>query len=105
MSDRRRRSKATARVERLLTGPIVPTLLTLAAPMVLVLTVQAAINLVETHFIGALGTDALAGAALVFPIVLLMQMVASGGLGGAIASAVARAIGAGNGGRAAALVG
>jgi putative MATE family efflux protein len=100
-----RQSRATARVERFLTGPIVPTLLMLAAPMVLVLTVQAAINLVETHFIGALGTDALAGAALVFPVVMLMQMVASGGLGGAIASAVARAVGAGKPERAAALVG
>ena len=82
MSDRRRSGTASARVERLLVGPIVPTLLTLAAPMVLVLTVQAMINLVETHFIGTLGTSSLAGAALVFPIIMLMQMVASGGLGG-----------------------
>ncbi|GGF18897.1 MATE family efflux transporter [Aliidongia dinghuensis] len=92
-----------ARVSRLCRGPIIPTLLALAAPMVLVLSVQASINLVETHFIGVLGTDALAGAALVFPVALLMQMVASGGLGGGIASAVARAVGAGERGRAAAL--
>jgi putative MATE family efflux protein len=101
----RRPLPASAKVERLLTGPIVPTLLRLAAPMVLVLTVQAAINLVETHFVAALGIDSLAGVALVFPIVMLMQMVASGGLGGGIASAVARATGAGRPDRAALLVG
>jgi|SRR5579859_6947246 len=105
MSDRRRSGAASARVERFLVGPIVPTLLTLAAPMVLVLTVQASLNLVETHFIGTLGTDSLAGAALVFPIIMLMQMVASGGLGGGIASAIARAVGAGLPDRAAALIG
>lgn len=105
MSDRRQSGAASGRVERLLTGPIVPTLLRLAAPMVLVLTVQAAINLVETHFIGELGVEPLAGAALVFPVIILMQMVSSGGLGGGIASAVARAVGAARPDRAAALVG
>jgi putative MATE family efflux protein len=105
MSDRRRSDAGVARVERLLSGPIAPTLLALAAPMVLVLTVQAGINLVETHFIGGLGVEPLAGAAMVFPIIMLMQMVASGGLGGGIASAIARAVGAGDRDRAAALVG
>jgi putative MATE family efflux protein len=105
MSDRRQAEATSVRIERLLTGPIVPTLLSLAAPMVLVLTVQAAINLVETHFIGELGVEPLAGAALVFPVIILMQMVSSGGLGGGIASAVARAVGAGRQDRAAALVG
>jgi len=105
MSDRRRSAAGAARVERLLIGPIVPTLLALAAPMVLVLTVQAGINLVETHFIGGLGVEPLAGAAMVFPIIMLMQMVASGGLGGGIASAIARAVGAGERDRATALVG
>lgn len=103
MSDRRR--ARVSRVERLLTGPIAPTLLGLAAPMVLVLTVQAGINLVETHYIGGLGVEPLAGAAMVFPIIMLMQMVASGGLGGGIASGIARAVGAGARDRAAALVG
>ena len=100
----RRSAAGSARMDRLLTGPIVPTLLALAAPMILVLTVQASINLVETHFIGALGTAPLAGAALVFPIVMLMQMVAAGGLGGGIASAIARALGAGQHDRAVGLI-
>lgn len=43
---------------------------------------------------GKLGTDALAGMALVFPIVRLMQMTSAGAMGGGIASASARALGA-----------
>ena len=49
----------------------------------------------ETYFVGFLGTDALAGVALVFPVIMLMQMMSAGGMGGGIASAVARAIGGG----------
>jgi len=83
------------RTRRLLEAPIVPTLLRLAAPNVLVMVAQAAVGLVETYFVGKLGTDALAGMALVFPIVMLMQMTSAGAMGGGIASAIARALGAG----------
>lgn len=78
-----------------LQGPIVPTLLRLAAPTVVVLVVQTLVGVLETYFIGFLGTDALAGAALVFPILMLMQMTSNGGIGGGVSSAVARALGAG----------
>jgi len=83
------------RTQRLLHDPIVPTLLRMAAPNVLVMVAQAAVGLIETWFVGKLGTDALAGMALVFPIVMLMQMTSAGAMGGGIASAVARALGAG----------
>ncbi|RZL91005.1 MAG: MATE family efflux transporter [Variovorax sp.] len=82
------------RTQRLLEAPIVPTLLRLAAPNVLVMVAQAAVGLIETYFVGKLGTDALAGMALVFPIVMLMQMTSAGAMGGGIASAIARALGA-----------
>lgn len=78
----------------LLEAPIVPTLLRLAAPNVVVMVAQASVGLIETYFVGKLGTDALAGMALVFPIVMLMQMTSAGAVGGGIASAVARALGA-----------
>jgi putative MATE family efflux protein len=64
-------------------------------PNMLVMVAQAAAGLVETYFIGKLGTDALAGVALVFPVVMLMQMMSAGAMGGAIASSIARALGAG----------
>ena len=53
---------------------------------------------------GRLGPNALAGIALVFPLIMLMQQMANSSMGGAIASAVARAIGAGRDADAAALV-
>jgi putative MATE family efflux protein len=79
----------------LLEAPIVPTLLRLAAPNVLVMVVQASVGLIETYFVAKLGTDALAGVALVFPVLMLMQMMSAGAMGGGISSAVARALGAG----------
>jgi putative MATE family efflux protein len=82
------------RTRRLLEAPIVPTLLRLAAPNVVVMVAQASVGLIETFFVGKLGTDALAGMALVFPIVMLMQMTSAGAMGGGIASAIARALGA-----------
>src|SRR5947207_8858440 len=83
------------RTRVLLEAPIAPTLLRLALPNMLVMLAQAAAGLVETYFVGKLGTDALAGVALVFPMVMLMQMMSAGAMGGGIASAIARALGAG----------
>ena len=82
------------RTAALLDAPILPTLLRLGAPNVLVMLAQAGVGLIETYFVGQLGTDALAGMALVFPVVMLMQMTSAGAMGGGIASAIARALGA-----------
>jgi putative MATE family efflux protein len=83
------------RTRHLIEAPIAPTLLRLAAPNVLVMVVQASVGLIETYFVGKLGTDALAGVALVFPVLMLMQMMSAGAVGGGISSAIARALGAG----------
>ena len=61
-------------------------------------------GLIETWWVSHLGTDALAGMALVFPVVMLMQMVSAGAMGGGISSAVARALGGGRRDEADALV-
>ena len=82
------------RTRLLLEGPIVRTLLRLGAPNMLVMVAQASAGLIETYFVGKLGTDALTGMALVFPLVMLMQMTSAGAMGGGISSAVARALGA-----------
>jgi putative MATE family efflux protein len=82
------------RTRALLEAPIGPTLLRLALPNVLIMVLQASIGLIETYFVAKLGTDALAGMALVFPILMLIQMVSAGAMGGGILSAVARALGA-----------
>ena len=71
------------------------TLLALAAPNVLVMVLQAAVSTLDAVFVGWLGSAALAGVSLVFPLVMLMQTMSAGGMGGGVASAVARALGGG----------
>ena len=83
------------RTRQLLDGPIVPTLLRLAAPNVVVMTVQVAVPAGEAYFLGWLGADALAGVSLTFPLIMLMQTMSAGGMGGGVSAAVARALGAG----------
>ena len=83
------------RTRALIEGPIAATLVRLAAPNMLVMLAQTSVGLIETYFVGKLGTDALAGVALVFPVVMLMQMMSAGAMGGGISSAIARALGAG----------
>jgi len=74
---------------------VLPTMLRLALPMIVVMVVQTAVGIAETIYIGLLGTDSLAGVALVFPVLMLMTMMSSGGIGGGVSGSVARAIGAG----------
>ena len=83
------------RTRMLLTGPIAPTLIKLAWPNVLVMLAQASTGLIETWWVSHLGPDALTGMALVFPGYLMMTMLSAGAFGGGIASAIARALGAG----------
>ena len=82
-----------------------PTLLALAAPNVLVMVLQAVVTTLDAVFVGWLGPAALAGVSLVFPLVMLMQTMSAGGMGGGVASAVARALGAGRRAEAQALAG
>ena len=93
-----------SRTHRLLHAPILPTLLRMAWPNVLVMLAQASTGLIETWWVSHLGTDALAGMALVFPGFMMTQMLSGGAVGGGISSAIARALGAGRHDRATALV-
>src|SRR5215831_10385807 len=81
------------RTRALVESPIVPTILRLALPNVAVMVMQSAIGLIETWFVAKLGTDALAGIALVFPLLMIIQMISAGAMGGGILSSVARALG------------
>lgn len=82
-----------ARTRLLLEGPIGPTLARLAAPNVIAMFVMSAMSIAEGYFAGLLGVTALAGLALVFPLFMLTSMLAAGAMGGAISSAVSRALG------------
>ena len=79
----------------LLTAPIGPALLRLAGPTTAFMVLQIFVAIAETWFVGRLGTKALAGFALVLPFLVLMLNLANGGMGGAVAAALARALGAG----------
>src|SRR5258707_4168469 len=87
----------------LLTSPILPTLLKLAIPNTIAMFGAALVAVAETSYIGRLGTEPLAGIALVFPFVMMTQMMSAGAMGGGVSSAVSRALGAGNRDRAATL--
>jgi MATE family, multidrug efflux pump len=82
--------------ERLLAAPIVPTLARLSAPGVLLVAFQSLVSIGDTYFVGRLGTAPLAGLALVFPLIMLLQMTSAGAMGGGVSSAIARALGSGN---------
>ena len=65
--------------------------------------VGALVAIFETVYVGILGTTSLAAIALVFPLIMLMQMLSAGAMGGGVSSAISRALGAGDLARAEAL--
>jgi putative MATE family efflux protein len=79
----------------LLTAPIGRSLLLLAGPTTVLMLVQIVASIADGIFVGRLGTDAQAGMALVVPLVISMFNIANGGMGGGVAAALARALGAG----------
>lgn len=84
------------RTEWLLAAPIAPTLARLSAPGVLLVAFQSMVSIGDTYFVGRLGTAPLAGLALVFPLIMLLQMTSAGAMGGGVSSAIARALGSGD---------
>jgi len=83
------------RLRAMLQAPIATTLLKLGWPNVLMMLAQASTGLIETWFLAKLGTDVLAGVAVVVPILMLMQNMSQGAMGGGISSAIARTLGGG----------
>jgi putative MATE family efflux protein len=88
----------------MLSASPLPLILRMASPNAIAFLVQSSVGMTEIWFVGRLGTGSLAAIALMFPLLMLMQMLANGAIGGAMTSAVARAIGAGRKDRAEALI-
>jgi putative MATE family efflux protein len=80
----------------MLTAPILPTLVRLSLPNMLAMLAMVFVTIAETAYVGTLGTPSLAGLALVFPLVMLQQMMSGGAMGGGVSSAISRALGAGD---------
>jgi putative MATE family efflux protein len=95
---------AASRTRLLLEGPILPSLLRLAAPNVPNLLAFAGVITFDGFFLGQIGTNALAGASLAFPWVMVALQTTNSGMGLGVSSAIARALGAGRRDRADALV-
>jgi putative MATE family efflux protein len=87
----------TPQARLLLEGPVLGTLLRLAAPTVALMLLQGVVAAGEAAFVGRLGSYALAGVSVSFPLVMLMTTLSAGAYGGGVASGVARALGAGRG--------
>lgn len=83
-------------VDRAIEGPIPSVLLSFSAPSLLQILVQSAVAVLEILLLSRLGTDTLAGISAVFPISTLLIAITTLGMGGAVASAIARALGSGN---------
>lgn len=84
------------RTNQLLTAPVLPLLISMAAPNAAAFLVQATVNMTEVWYVGQLGTVSLAAMALMFPLFMLMQMLANGAMGGGVTGAIARAMGGHN---------
>ena len=97
-------SSPAARTKLLLNGPILPTLLRLAAPNILNFLAFVGVIIFDGFFLGRIGTSALAGASLAFPFVMLVLQTTNSGMGAGVTSAIARALGAGKRDRADELV-
>ncbi|NVB39125.1 MATE family efflux transporter [Pseudenhygromyxa sp. WMMC2535] len=84
-----------ARQATLIEGDIRRALVSLGVPMSFGIVFILAVSLVDTYFVGRLGTDELAAISFTFPVVMVVTS-ATLGLGVGTTSAIARAIGAGD---------
>ncbi len=87
------------RLPDLLAGPVGPTLVRLALPMAAGLVAVMVFNVVDTFWVGRLGAAPLAAMGFTFPVTLVLKAVTLG-LGIGATAVIARAIGAGEAGRA-----
>lgn len=79
----------------LVDGAIIPLLIKLTIPMLFGIMAMVMFNLVDTYFVGRLGTIELAAISFTFPVVLVLNSVALG-LGVGASAVISRAIGEGN---------
>src|SRR6187549_3281778 len=80
------------RRQMMLAGPIVPTILTLAAPNVLNVAMQSLVSISDSWFVSQLGLVDLAALALVFPTQMALGQMSAGAMGGGVSSSVAHAL-------------
>ena len=67
----------------------------MSIPTIAVMLIQGVVSTAEVYFVGRLGSEAIAGVALCYPVLMLMMSMSAAGLGSGVSSAIARAIGGG----------
>ncbi len=80
---------------KLIEGPVGKTLINLTIPMFFAMVGMVAFNLVDTFFVGKLGTNELAALSFTFPVVLVINSIALG-IGMGAAALISRSIGEGD---------
>lgn len=83
------------RTATLTTGPVGPSLLRMAGPMLMGMIAIMAFNLVDTFFLGRFSTDALTAISFTFPVVMSLGSLALG-LGMGASAVISNAIGEGD---------
>ncbi|HTB37240.1 MAG TPA: MATE family efflux transporter, partial [Reyranella sp.] len=95
----------SSRTQRILEAPVLPLLLSLAAPNIGEAAARITFLTADALFVSWLGSDALAGVAVVFPLFLILQTATASGIGSGVSSAIGRTLGAGEHARATSLAG
>ena len=72
------RGNVEERREKILNGKIVPTLLSLAWPVVIGSMLQTGYNLADTFWLGRVSTDAVAAPGLSFPLIMVLMALGMG---------------------------
>lgn len=73
-----------ARTQRILEAPVLPLLLSLAAPNIGEAAARITFLTADALFVSWLGSDALAGVAVVFPLSLILQTATASGIGSGV---------------------
>jgi putative MATE family efflux protein len=98
-------SVLSSRTRRILEAPVMPLLLTLALPNIGEAAARIVFLTADALFVSWLGSEALAGAAVVFPLFLILQTATASGIGSGVSASIGRALGAGDHERALSLAG
>ena len=86
---------ANTKKAQLIEGPVAKTLFNMTLPMIVGMVGMVAFNLVDTFFVGQLGTKELAALSFTFPVVMVIGSLAMG-IGIGASSVISQAIGRGD---------
>jgi putative MATE family efflux protein len=93
---RQRTVELAPRTHILLTAPLLPTLLRMSAPNLGEAAARITFLTADVAFVSWLGSSALAGVALVYPLSLIIQTFTASGFGTGVSASVSQALGAGD---------